>query len=240
VTYTKLGGRGSVAENDYYTYSYCPTSNCIENTYDPYVEIKRGENEMLNDDAASNWGHRDNILDPHHTHVNFGIAYDHDRFYFVEHFEDNLVNWQTIKLTGSTLILVGTILPGYTMDSIDVFSDPSPKTLTENDLDNSSPYNAGYYDQGTDIGMIVPQPAGNSFYQECAPGKITASFSDGKNDCLDYSMYRNNSDNPNSIDTIIDVSKWTNLNGLHTIYVNMKDSAGKIVSSTSLTLEYLK
>jgi len=35
VVYTKLGGRGNVAENNYYTYSYCPTSNCLENIYDP-------------------------------------------------------------------------------------------------------------------------------------------------------------------------------------------------------------
>jgi len=240
VVYTKLGGRGNVAENNYYTYSYCPTSNCLENTYDPYVEIKRGEDSMMNDDAASNWGHKKNILDPNHTHVNFGIAYTNDRFYFVENFENNLVNWQTVQLTGGTLMLSGTILPGYVMDSIDVFSDPSPKTLTENDLDNSPPYNAGYYDQGTDVGMIVPRPMGNSYYPECSPGKITASFSDGKSDCLDYSTYVNNSPSPNGINAIIDVSKWLGTGGLHTIYVNLKDSSGNLAPATSWTLEYLK
>lgn len=240
VVYTKLGGRGNVAENDYYTYSYCPTSNCLENTYDPYVEIKRGEDSMINNDAASNWGHKKNILDPNHTHVNFGIAYTNDRFYFIENFENNLVNWQTIKLTGGTLMLSGTILPGYTMDSIDVFSDPSPKALTENDLDNSPPYNAGYYDQGTDVGMIVPRPMGNSYYPECSPGKITASFSDGKSDCLDYTMYVNNSISPNGINTVIDVSKWLDTGGLHTIYLNLKDPSGNVAPATSWTLEYLK
>lgn len=240
VVYTKLGGRGSVAENDDYKYSYCPTSNCIENTFDPYAEIKNGEDQMMNNDAASNWGHKKNILDPNHTHVNFGIAYDNDRFYFVQNFESNLVDWQTIKLTGSTLMLSGTILPGYTMDSIDVFSDPSPKPLTENDLDNLPPYNAGHYDQGTDVGMVVPRPTGNSYYSECSPGKITATFSDGKTECLDYSMYENNSANPNAINTVIDVSKWLGTGGLHTIYVNMKDSSGNLTPATSLTLEYLK
>ena len=240
VVYTKLSGRGSVAENNYYTYSYCPTSNCLENTYDPYVEIKRGEDSMMNNDAASNWGHKKNILDPNHTHVNFGIAYTDDRFYFVQNFENNLVNWQTVQLTGGSLMLSGTILPGYTMDSIDVFSDPSPKALTENDLDNSPPYDAGYYDQGTDVGMIVPRPMGNSYYPECSPGKITASFSDGKSDCLDYTMYVNNSPSPNGINTVIDVSKWLGKGGLHTIYVNFKDSSGNLTPATSWTLEYLK
>lgn len=240
VTYTQLGGRGGVGENNYYTYTYCPTNNCVENTYDPYAEIKKGEDEMMNNDAKSNWGHRNNILDPHHTQVNFGISYDHDRFYFVQNFEDNLVDWHTIKLTGTMLIVSGTILPGYTLDSIDVFSDPLPKSLTANDLDNFPPYNFGYYDQGTDVGMIVPKPLGNSYYPECAPGKITAAFSDGKNECLDYTMFENNSGTQNSINTQIDVSKWLSPDAIHTIYLDLKDKNGKMVAATSLTLEYLK
>jgi len=240
VVYTKLGGRGSVAENNYYTYSYCPTSNCIENTFDPYAEIKKGEDSMLNDDAASNWGHKKNILDPTHTEVNFGIAYDDERFYFVENFEDNLVNWQTIKLQGTNLVLAGTIKPGYSMSDIDVYSDPAPKSLTENDLNNSPPYNAGYYDQGTDVGMIVPVLTDNSYYPNCASGKITVSSLDGSTECLSYSVFHYNSANPSVINTTIDVSKWLGTDGLHTIYLNLKDSSGNLVQATSLTLEYLK
>jgi uncharacterized protein YkwD len=240
VVYTKLGGRGSVAENDYYTYSYCPTSNCLENIYDPFTEIKKGEDEMMNNDAASSWEHKKNILDPNHTHVNFGIAYNNDRFYFVQNFENNLINWQTIKLVGTNLVLSGTISAGYSIGSMDVFYDPMPKSLTESDLDNSSPYNAGYYDQGTDVGMVVPKPVGNSYYPECSPGKITVTSTDGSTQCLDYSMYQNNSASPNAINTVVDVSKWLGTNGLHTIYVNLKDSSGNLVQATSLTLEYLK
>lgn len=240
VVYTKLGGRGSVAENDYYSYSYCPESNCVENTYDPYKEITKGEDEMMNNDASSNWGHRDNILNPHHTHVSFGIAYDHERFYFVENFENNLVNWQTIKLADSNLIMVGIIPTGYSMDDIDVFSDPKPKTLSENDLDNLQPYHAGYYDQGTDVGIIMPKLTGGYYYPECSPGKTTVTSSDGSSECLDYATYDNNPTNPNAINVAVDVSKWTNSDGLHTIYVNLKDSNGNLVSATSLTLEYLK
>jgi len=240
VVYTKLGGRGSVAENNYYTYSYCPASNCIENTYDPYVEIKKGEDEMMNNDASSNWGHKNNILDPHHSHVNFGIAYDHDRFYFVENFENDLVNWQTVELAGSKLTMVGTIQQGYSMDHVDVFSDPKPKTLTEPELDNQAPYNAGYYDQGNNVGIIMPKLTGNYYYPECSPGKTTVTSSDGSTECLDYATYDNNPTNPNTINVAVDVSKWTNSDGLHTIYVNFKDSNGNLVQATSLTLEYLK
>lgn len=240
VVYTKLGGRGSVAENVYYSYSYCPASNCIENTYDPYEEIKKGEYEMMNNDAASNWGHRDNILDPNHTHVNFGIAYDHERFYFAEHFEDNLVDWQTVKLVGSELTMVGTLPEGYSIYHMDIFLDPEPKALSEYDLDNLTPYNDGYYDQGNLVGMILSEPTGNSYYPECLPGKTIVTSSDGTSECLDYTTFVNNSANPNSINVVVDVSRWTSSDGLHTVYLNLKDSNENLVPSTSLTLEYLK
>lgn len=240
VTYTKLGGQGSVGENDYYSYSYCPGSNCVENTYDPHAEIMKAEDEMMNNDASSNWGHRDNILDPNHTHVNFGIAYDHERFYFVEHFEDNLVNWQMIKLVGSKLTMVGTIQKGYSIYHVDVFSDPEPKVLSEYDLDNLAPYNIGYYDQGNLVGIILPELSGNYYYPECSPGKTTITSSDGTSECLDYTTFQNNSANPNSINVVVDASKWINSDGLHTVYLYLKDSNENSIPATSLTLEYLK
>jgi uncharacterized protein YkwD len=240
VTYTKLGGRGTVAENDYYTYYICPTANCVNNKYDPYEEITKGENKMMNNDDSSNRGHRDNILNPNHTFVNFGIAYDNERFYFVEHFEDYLVYWQIVKLVGNRLTMVGIIQTGYSMDGIDIFSDPKPKTLTEYELDNSPPYNARFYSQGSYVGTIVKEPTGNFYYPECSPGKINVTSSGNTYQCLDYATYENNSPNPNAINLVVDVSKWTNSDGLHTIYVNLKDSSGKVVPATSLTLEYLK
>src|SRR6185312_4936597 len=90
VTYTKLGGRGDVDENISITTSYCPSSQCIPYSFDPFKQIHDREYGMMYNDAKSNWGHRDNILNPEHTDVSFGIAYDNDKFYFVEHFENNI------------------------------------------------------------------------------------------------------------------------------------------------------
>ena len=239
VVYTKLGGKGLVAENDYNKYSYCPTSNCVENTYDPYEEIKNGENEMMTNDAASHWGHRDNIIDPHHTHVNFGIAYDNERFYFVENFENNLVNWQSLQLSNNRLHLLGTVPTGYSISQISIFSDSAPKILTSTELNTVSPYNLGYYDQGTLVGDIVPMPKENSRYVECTPGKISLDTERGK-DCVDYITFVNNSSTPNGIDIYVDVSKWSGTGSLHTFYLSLKDQDNNEVEATSLTLEYLK
>ena len=137
-------------ENIFYTSSYCPTSNCIVNIPDPYVEIKKAENEFMNNDlVCCNNGHRDNILDPNHTHVNFGIAYNNNRFQFVEHFENDIVNWQTVQVINNELIMIGQMPRGYSIVNIGIFSDPNPMTLTEQELDHQSPYDILHYNGGS-------------------------------------------------------------------------------------------
>jgi len=240
VTYTKLGGRGSVAENIDYSHSTCPTNNCIQHNYDPYEQIKVAEDDMMNHDAASNWGHKKNILDPNHTHVNFGISYDHERFYFVENFEDRIITWQKINLNGDQLLLLGTMSSGYSISQIRVFKDPTPQVLTGEQLTNESPYNLGFYNQGDLVGMVVPKPQDNSSYAECSQGKLKTTLSDGTSDCIDYTTFTNNPNSVNSINMIVDMSKWIGKGGLHTIYLDLKDKSGNDVLATSLTLEYLK
>ncbi len=238
VTYTKLGGRGSVDENISVTTAYCPSLNCNPNSFDPLKQINESEYDMMYNDAGSNWGHRDNILDPEHTSVNIGIAYDDEKFYFVEHFENNIVNWQTIKLDGNQLHLVGNIPSGYSLFQIDVFADPNPESLTKFALNNEQPYNLGYYDQGEFVGVMLPRPAAHSHYPECSQGKAILDTSKGEV-CVDYVIYSNISTVPNGIDISPNISKWIGP-GLHTIYVILKKPNGKQVDATSVTLEYLK
>src|SRR5437660_5421955 len=237
VTFTKLGGKGDVDENISYVESRCLSGNCYANSFDPFKQINDSEYKMMYDDASSNWGHRDNIIDPNHTHVNFGISYDNNRFYFVENFENNIINWNTVQIIGNKLHLVGKMPVGYSLKEIDVYVDPSPKVLTGQDLDNQSPYDARFYDQGDLVGIIVPQLSGGYYYQDCAPGKMTISSNTGQQ-CIDYATFVNTSSN-NGMDVSVDVSKWSG-SGLHTIYVNLAKPNGGQVSSTSLTLEYLK
>ncbi len=56
----------------------------------PKESILDGNNGMMFDDAGSNWGHRDNILNPSHRSVSIGIAYDYPRLVMVQDFEQVL------------------------------------------------------------------------------------------------------------------------------------------------------
>lgn len=238
VTYTNLGGRGDVDENISVTSSYCPSSNCIPNSFDPFKQINGSEYGMMHDDAGSDWRHRDNILNPDHTDVNFGIAYNNEKFYFVEHFESNLVNWKTVKLDGNQLHLVGQIPVGYSLYQILVFVDPPPKPLSSKELDGMPPYNFGYYDQGEFVGAILPRPAADSHYPECSKGKAILDTTQGER-CVDYVTFTNISTILKGFDISPDVSKW-NGSGLHTIYFTLKKQNGEQVNTSSITLEYLK
>ena len=241
VTYTQTGGKGLVAENIAYEYTYCQTIWCPPTSFDPYQMMTSEEHSMMYDDAHSDWGHKDNILNPNHTHVSIGVAYNDHRFYFVEHFENNIIDWQKLDLVnGNQLEMVGTLPQSYSLNSISVFADPNPKSLNGTDLDEKLPYNAGHYDQGTIIGEIVERPAYGHFYKECTPGKISVKFTNGEQSCLDYVMFDNKSKYSNGIDISVDVSKWLGHDGLHTMYIELKDKNGTDVEGTSLTLEYLK
>ncbi len=237
VTYTKLGGRGDVDENISITSTYCPSSDCIPYSFDPFKQINDSEYGMMYNDAGSNWGHRNNIIDPEHTDVSFGIAYNNEKFYFVEHFENNIIKWQTMKIEGNQLHLVGQIPVGYSLYQIEVFSDPSPMPLASKDLNGMSPYNAGYYDQGEFVGVMLPRAAEGTHYPECSQGKAILDTTKGEK-CVDYVIFTNISTTLKGIDISPNISKWIDP-GLHTIYVSLKKQNGEQVYASSVTLEYL-
>ena len=240
VTYTLFGGRGNVAENISYFFSECPTSNCISSVVDPLKHIESLHYMMMYDDALSNWGHRDTIIDPYHTHVNFGIAYDDDNFYFAQHFETNIIEWDKIELVNAELEMVGKLPDGFSVMQIEIFSDDNPKTLSSKTLNEESPYNQNHYDQGKLVGMFLKPPPANSSYEECEIGKIITNDEFGNTNCIDYVILDNNSVHSNEIDVSIDVSEWLESNDVHTLYVVLNNENNERVDSTSITLEYLE
>ncbi len=237
VTYTKLGGRGDVDENISVTSTYCPSSDCIPYSFDPFKQINDSEYGMMYNDAGSNWGHRNNIIDPEHTDVSFGIAYSNEKFYFVEHFENNIIKWQTMKIEGNQLHLIGQIPVGYSLYQIEVFADPPPAPLTSKDLNGMLPYNAGYYDQGEFVGVMLPRPTVGTHYPECSQGMAILDTTKGEK-CVDYVTFTNISTALKGIDISPNISKWMGP-GLHTIYVSLKKQNGEQVYASSVTLEYL-
>jgi uncharacterized protein YkwD len=152
--YTLAGGKGAVAEN-------CAAQLGF---YSNIKEALKGmEWRMMYDDADSNWGHRDNILDPLHNRVSIGIAFDNNDVYLVQDFEDDYVSWSTLSLSNQVR-MQGTILKaGESISQIAIYFD-NPTSLTTQQLSNA-PYQGGY-DAGTYVGMVVSPPSPGWQYQQ--------------------------------------------------------------------------
>jgi uncharacterized protein YkwD len=144
--YTVSGGTGSVAENIAWQYSSAPV--------DVQAAITNLEWQMMYNDAASGWGHRDNILNPSHNKVSIGIAYDPNNVYFVQDFIDEYVQWSTFSVTQNQVTLIGRLTRQVALSQVTIFYDRLPLNLTKDQL-QKSPYN-GAYTQGTFIGMALP------------------------------------------------------------------------------------
>jgi len=144
--YTLAGGKGAVAEN-------CAAQlGSYSNVKDALKQMEWG---MMYDDAASNWGHKDNILDPTHNRVSIGIAFDGSSIYLVQDFENDLVVWASLDCVGSQVAMQGTILKGgLSVEDVAIYFD-KVKNLTAQQLSNP-PYQ-GAYDVGTTVGQALPK-----------------------------------------------------------------------------------
>ena len=116
--------------------------------------LKDMEWRMMYNDASSNWGHKNNILDPLHNKVSIGIAYDSNNIYLVQDFENDLVAWATLQCSGNQVTMRGTMIKaGLSISSVAIFYD-KVDSLTALQL-SSLPYQGGY-DVGTSVGMALP------------------------------------------------------------------------------------
>ena len=239
--YAKIGGMGYVGENIATTWAYCSTPPCTRFAFDAKEQIQDHQYAMMYDDAHADWGHRDNIIDPDHTHVNFGLAYDDDNLYFVQHFESNVIEWDVVEMSGGILVLDGRLAPGYESDGFAyIFEDPTSMRISASALNNQAPYNWGYYEFGDVVGAVVEDPGPNSYYDECGSGVMEIAGTDGRKDCVDYVKYLEYAGMPDRFYAKADVSKWLDMEGLHTFGIYVKNTESlKDVLATVITLEYL-
>lgn len=152
--YTLAGGKGAVAENCAWMWSTGSITD-IQGT------LNKLEYSMMYDDASSNWGHRDTILEPSHNKVSIGIAYDRSHVYLVQDFEDNYVDWTTLTASSNHVEMHGTLQSSVTISQVAIYYD-KVSTLTTQQLSNF-PYQDGY-DSGTYVGQVLaPAPAGSHY-----------------------------------------------------------------------------
>lgn len=156
MAYNKYGGLGAVEQSiamsgspEYY--ADCTSGSHACDTVDPFEQIDLHEYGMVYAGAD-----RDNILDPFHTHVSIGIAFDDYTFVMVQNFENNYIKLDQPPSKRSGYVeLVGDI-PRGEIHSITVHydEDPSPQVYEQN-RDSAS------YGMGELVATVVP-PGGNS------------------------------------------------------------------------------
>lgn len=155
MTYSMTGGAGYVAQNVAFG-GYDRPWQCggyvICTKIDPATDILAHHNGMMFDDAHADWGHRDNILDPYHTHVSLGVAYTDYTLVFVQNFETRRIEGigptggpvNPVSLDGAGRIRVsGSMDAGLDVHSIDVYYDPLPSTRTYRMHANDMSYGLG-------------------------------------------------------------------------------------------------
>ena len=146
--YTSAGGRGLVAENAAYISS--------TGSLDAYESIHKLNWDMVYNDSGSNWGHRDNMLNPQHNRVSIGVAFDGSILTLVQDFEDYYFTVAEVKQSGSVVSLTyASTISGWKPEQVAVYYDPLPQPLTTGQL-TKPPYN-GSYDSGELVGGVVPQ-----------------------------------------------------------------------------------
>lgn len=133
--YTLAGGTGADGENG------SGSDYCIGHD-ENYVPISSMENEIT--ETVDGWmqspGHRRNLLDPAHTILNAGIAYDRFNTSMVQHFASDYVTYDTVPNIDSqgVLRLKGTV-EGATLNlgrtaNLQISYDPPPMPLTRGQL----------------------------------------------------------------------------------------------------------
>jgi uncharacterized protein YkwD len=206
--YTLSGGKGAVAEN-------CAAQLGF---YSDLKEALQGmEWRMMYDDADSNWGHRDNILDPLHNRVSIGIAYDNQNVYLVQDFENDYIQWNVLSVDNNQVTLQGTEQGEQSnIKQIAIFYD-NPIPLTSSQLEQAQYQNG--YDAGTYVGSALPPnwqategititadswtQSGNNFQISFSLSQAVAAFSKGV-----YTLYLETDSSTD--DALLTYSVWIN------------------------------
>jgi len=217
MTYAIYGGRGKVSQNVGFG-GYQNVEECIQQTaicakLDPKAKIKSTEYAMMYDDASSNWGHRDNILDKHHTHVSLGISYDDYTFVLVQNFENNYIKFRKpISEDKGQVTFAGTV-PKGNLYGIEIYYDvlPTSKVYFEN-------RDATSYGNGDFIAAVVKPLPENQYYEQSS----------------DYTLIVANKwiASDGAVDVSFDISPLMTKRGVYTIIVTI-DVDGETFTAAS-------
>jgi uncharacterized protein YkwD len=169
MTYTQHEGEGSVQQNVAIAgfspeqYEQCVTNILVKcEKIEPLSTIEQLQYEMMyNDKECCNDGHRNNILDPRHTHVSIGIVYDQYYLALVQNFEKNY--GLDVDVEDSEIEISGTLLDGQ-LDHIAIYYDEMPSQAVYEQNKDLLSYSAG------ELVSAVVKPLPPGYYYESLQG----------------------------------------------------------------------
>jgi uncharacterized protein YkwD len=170
MTYTQYDGEGSVQQNVAIAgfspeqYEQCVTNVLVKcEEIEPLSTIDQLQYEMMNNDKeCCNDGHKDNILNPRHTHVSIGIVYDQYYLALVQNFENNYGLDVDVE-DSSEIEISGTLLEGQ-LDHIAIYYDEMPTRAAYEQNKDLLSYSAG------ELVAVIVKPLPPGYYYESLEG----------------------------------------------------------------------
>ncbi len=153
--YTWAGGQGYSAENVAFI-GRLTDQQCVPHNTDDWLD-------QLFAGLMASPGHRDNILNPHHTSVHLGIVHACHLMVMVQLFAGDYVEFVSApQITNGVLTLQGHTLHGTTLhDSLFLYWDPLPYPLPREQLMLAACYSSA----GTPVAIILaPLANSNAYY----------------------------------------------------------------------------
>ena len=189
MVYSVTGGKSYVSENSSWsgwTLQRWKEQNCDSFLVRCYVpEPKEAVEElhwsMMYDDADSDWGHRDNILDEGHRAVNIGIAFNNRRVTFIQHFEGGDVEAPeppSLAKDGTFTLTFLKVQPGLDIGRVaSIYYDPLPVSMTAAQIDALDSYCLGGGATtrcGDPVVRILPPPGPGRYYSQLDDNEVVA------------------------------------------------------------------
>src|SRR5919197_166333 len=255
MVYTLNGGKGYVAQNvgyDGFNNSQAGSINKCKNgvyycsTIDPIKSIDILEHDMIYEDSISNWSHRHNILDKHHTYVSIGIAYDGYSFAIVQNFENNYIQFvkpiieaDSSNNNKSKIVISGRILGNNSDDSIDsifIYHDELPTHLIYEQHKNDN-----FYDLGKVVaGIVKPLEPKQHYEQRSNYTLIQAGkwWTSPSSSSTTTTRSEENRQQQQPIDIQFNISSVEKSKGVYTVVVYLRDSGHDTFPVTAYSIFY--
>jgi hypothetical protein len=188
MAYSQAGGTSYVAENAAvaghkiagYIDNDCSGLFSLCEDLDPEEQLGVLQYAMVYDDADSNWGHRDTMLDDAHTEVSIGIAFSDDFISLVQHFSSNAARAiEGPSYSGNRLSMKVELLDPSTevFESIAVWWEPLPIPRAPEDIGALRAYCVGgdfTAECGYPVASIFPPAPVGKYYPDLAPDEVVA------------------------------------------------------------------